>query len=322
MRFLIVTYLAGLLTIASPCIFPILPFGLARADTPFRRGGLPLLLGLAITFAAVASLAAVAGGWAVEANRYGRTVALAVMTLFGLAMLLPGLAVAMSRPAVFLGARLASKAGHGASAGSSLLLGVATGLVWAPCAGPVLGLILTGAALRGPSLGTSLLLLAYGLGAATALAAGVLLSGRVLAAIKRSMGWGERIRQVIGAGVVAGAAIIWCGLDTGLLTRWSAASVTILEQTLLDELREESALIIPSAQAAPALSGPLASLLTTRQWLNTKPLQTDDLAGKVVRVNFWTYSCINCLRTLPYVRTDGCISSSANPVQSRTACSK
>jgi thiol:disulfide interchange protein len=203
-------------------------------------------------------------------------------------MLLPGLAAAMSRPAVSLGASLASKAGQGASAASSLLLGVATGLVWAPCAGPVLGLILTGAALRGPSLGTSLLLLVYGMGAATALAAGILLSGRALAVMKRSMPWGDRIRQVIGVAVVTGAATIWLGLDTGLLTRWSAATVTTLEQRLLDELRKEPALIMPSARAAPApvVSGPLAALLTTRQWLNTPPLQPGDLAGKVVLVNF------------------------------------
>jgi cytochrome c biogenesis protein CcdA len=93
-----------------------------------------------------------------------------------------------------------------------LLLGVATGLLWAPCAGPVPGLILTGAALRGPSLGTSLLLFAYGIGAATALAAGILLSGRVLAMMKRSTGWGDRVRPLIGGAVVAGAATIWLGL--------------------------------------------------------------------------------------------------------------
>jgi cytochrome c biogenesis protein CcdA len=105
-----------------------------------------------------------------------------------------------------LGVRLASKVGQGASAASSLLLGVATGLLWAPCAGPVPGLILTGAALRGPSLGTSLLLFAYGIGAATALAAGILLSGRVLAMMKRSTGWGDRVRPLIGGAVVAGAS--------------------------------------------------------------------------------------------------------------------
>ena len=92
MTLFLAAYLAGALTVATPCVFPILPFVLARADVPFRRGGLPMLLGLAVTFAAVAGLASVAGGWAVQANRYGRSVALGFMVLFGLSMLLPGLA--------------------------------------------------------------------------------------------------------------------------------------------------------------------------------------------------------------------------------------
>ena len=77
MGFFVIAYLAGVLTIATPCVFPILPFVLARAGEPFRRGGLPLLLGLAFSFAVTASLAAVAGGWAVRANTIGRTAALA-----------------------------------------------------------------------------------------------------------------------------------------------------------------------------------------------------------------------------------------------------
>jgi cytochrome c biogenesis protein CcdA len=76
MTLFVLAYLAGLLTIASPCILPILPFVLARADRPFARGGLPLLAGLVLTFAAVTTLAAVAGGWAVEVNRHGRTAVL------------------------------------------------------------------------------------------------------------------------------------------------------------------------------------------------------------------------------------------------------
>ena len=122
---------------------------------------------------------------------------------------------------------------EGTTAASSMVLGVATGLVWAPCAGPVLGLILTGAALRGPGAETSLLLLTYGLGAASSLAAGLLFGGRVLAAARRSMRWGDGLRRVLGAAVVAGAARIWLGLDTGFLTRWSAASTNILEQGLI-----------------------------------------------------------------------------------------
>src|SRR6266851_8418006 len=195
MTLFIPAYLAGVFTIATPCIFPILPFVLARADEPFRRGGLPMLLGLAFAFAAVASLASVAGGWAAEANRYGRTAALVLMTLFGLTMLLPALAARVTAPIMSIGSRLSSWAEQrmrekGTTASSSMLLGVATGLVWAPCAGPVMGLILTGAALRGPSIETSLLLLTYGLGAATSLAAGVFFGGRLLAVVKPSVRWG------------------------------------------------------------------------------------------------------------------------------------
>jgi cytochrome c biogenesis protein CcdA/thiol-disulfide isomerase/thioredoxin len=309
MTFFILAYLAGVLTIATPCIFPILPFVLARADEPFRRGGLPVLLGLAVAFTAVASLASVAGGWAVSTNRYGRDAALAIMTLLGLAMLMPSLAVPMMAPVASVGSRLLNWTGQRAQArgttiASSILLGVATGSVWAPCAGPALGLILSGAALSGPSFKTCLLLVTYGLGAATSLAGGLLLGGRLLAIIKHSIRWGEGVRRILGAAVVAGATTIWFGFDTGPLTRWSTATASSLEQRLIKYFWEGPALIMNTAHAAeaPPLSGPLASLLSAQQWLNTPMLQPKDVRGKVVLVNFWTYSCINCLRTLPHVR--------------------
>ena len=74
MLVLILAYLGGVLTILSPCILPVLPFVFARSDRPFMRNGLPMLLGMAITFAAVATLAALGGGWAVHANQYGRII--------------------------------------------------------------------------------------------------------------------------------------------------------------------------------------------------------------------------------------------------------
>ena len=87
MLVLILAYFGGVLTILSPCILPVLPFVFARSDRPFRRNGLPLLLGMALTFAVVATLAAVGGSWAVHANQYGRYVAMAVLALLGLALL-------------------------------------------------------------------------------------------------------------------------------------------------------------------------------------------------------------------------------------------
>ena len=181
----LLAYLGGALTIVSPCILPVLPFVFARADRSFARGGLPLLAGMAATFAVVATLAAIGGGWAVEANQYGRIAALALLALFGVTLLFPALSDRMMRPVVALGARLSRSAEQGATEGGSsilpsLLLGVATGLLWAPCAGPLLGLILTGAALRGASIQTSLLLTAYAAGAATSLALALLAGGRNL----------------------------------------------------------------------------------------------------------------------------------------------
>jgi cytochrome c biogenesis protein CcdA/thiol-disulfide isomerase/thioredoxin len=308
MTVFVLAYVAGLMTIASPCIFPILPFVMARAETPFGRGGLPMLSGLALTFAAVAGLAAVAGGWAVQVNQTGRVIALVVMTLFGLTLLFPTLASRAMAPVVAIGLSLSDladrQAGTRATFGTSLLLGVAMGLVWAPCAGPVLGVILTGAALSGPGVETSLLLLAYGLGAATSLAAGLLIGRRLMTSSNSSMRWSEGFRRLVGAAVVGGVAMIWLGADTGLLTRLSSASTNRLEGRLVSAFN-----VTPVAKvervggpvAADVLPAPLEALFGKQPWLNGQ-LAPHDLRGKVVLVNFWTYSCINCLRTLPYTR--------------------
>ncbi|MBM7321853.1 cytochrome c biogenesis protein DipZ [Agrobacterium sp. S2] len=322
MTLLVVAYLGGVLTILSPCILPILPFVFARAGQPFLRSTLPLLAGMAITFAAVATLAAIGGSGAINANEYGRLAALSMLSLFGIGLMSPKFASVLSRPVVEFGNRLANAAGKPDAAPTvtgSLLLGIATGLLWAPCAGPILGIVLTGAALKGANLETSLLLSAYAAGAATSLAVAVLIGGRVFAAMKRSLGFSERVRRATGAAVLAGVAAIALGLDTGFLSQISYASTTSFEQHVLDrldaargpeqkvEVAKKSAATAPDGDAAtmrPALpvEGPAPSLDGAVEWLNSPPLTREDLRGKVVLIDFWTYSCINCIRTLPYVR--------------------
>ena len=359
----LLAYLGGVLTIVSPCILPVLPFVFARADQPFLRSGLPMLVGMAAAFSVVATLAAVAGGWAVEANELGRLAALALLAVFGLALVFPALSDHFTRPLVALGDRLSASADRGAAARKStilpsLLLGVATGLLWAPCAGPVLGLILTGAALQGANAQTTLLLLAYAAGAATSLALALLVGGRVFALMKRSLGIGEWVRRAVGVAVLAGVAAIALGLDTGFLSRVSYASTASIEQKLLDGLHPapaaplQSSVVMnggammsanpggsdnptmmmkakptepivvmnggPAMMAAnPAMmmkakpsaveeslpvEGGAPSLSGAVEWLNSPPLTMEALKGKVVLVDFWTYSCINCLRAIPYVR--------------------
>jgi len=303
MLLLILAYLGGVLTILSPCILPVLPFVFARADRPFARNGLPMLLGMALTFALVATLAAVGGGWAVRANQYGRIVALVVLALLGLTLLSTRLAEWMTRPFVALGNRLSQRSDAEGSVWSAAGLGIATGLLWAPCAGPILGLLLTGAALNGASVQTTLLLLTYAAGAATSLALALLIGGQVFALMKRSLGAGEWVRRALGVLVLAGVAAIALGLDTGLLTRVALANTGGLEQKLLDAARPAPASEPVHQAGAPLpVEGELPSLAGATGWLNSAPLTPQALRGKVVLVDFWTYSCINCLRSLPYVR--------------------
>ena len=359
MTLLILAYLGGILTIVSPCILPVLPFVFSRAGQSFSRSVLPMLAGMVLMFALVATLAAVGGSWVVQANQYGRWLALALVAVFGATLLFPKLAERLTHPLVSLGNRLTQSAqgdgttdtSEGAGPGGSFLLGIATGLLWAPCAGPILGLVLTGAALQGASVGTTLLLVAYAAGAATSLALALLVGGRVFATMKRSLGAGEWIRRGLGALMLAGVGAIALGLDTGVLAQLSTASTSGIEQRLVDQLRAQGKgangasgvsgvseagnaaaqnttaadssntadasgangpamaatnnAMVRTAATEPAplpVEGQLPSLDGAVQWLNSPPLTAQALRGKVVLIDFWTYSCINCLRTLPYVK--------------------
>ncbi len=337
MLLLLLAYLGGVLTILSPCVLPVLPFVFARAGQPFVRSVLPLLAGMALTFTLVATLAAVGGGWVVAANQWGRWIALALVAIFSLTMLWPSIAERVTKPFVVAGARLTERAGSQPSAGGSMLLGVATGLLWAPCAGPILGLILTGAALEGANGRSTLLLFSYAAGAATSLAAALLLGGRVAAALRRSLGAGEWLRRGLGAAMLVAVVAIAAGADTGALAELSLASSGKIEQRLVDRLsgnqQPQGAMAMsgpamamqgPGAAMdamAPSASGAMMSMSEAShdgppapnqglapgldgatRWLNSKPLGAAQLRGKVVLVDFWTYSCINCLRAMPYVK--------------------
>ncbi|MDQ8755695.1 cytochrome c biogenesis protein DipZ [Sphingosinicella sp. LHD-64] len=308
MLLFLVAYLGGVLTIVSPCILPVLPFVFARANRSFLRSGLPLLAGMAVTFAGVATLAAVGGGWAVQANQAGRWAAILLLGLFGLTLLFPAIADRAMQPLVRLGARLSNRADEGReSIGGALLLGVATGLLWAPCAGPILGLILTGAALNGASVSTTVLLFAYALGAATSLALALLIGGRVLAFMKRSLGAGEWVRRGLGLLVLIGVGAIALGLDTTYLARLSTAQTEAIEHSLagrlgMDMPRGSTELAERGGRLDLPVEGHLPSFDGITEWLNSNPLTREQLRGKVVLIDFWTYSCINCLRAIPYVK--------------------
>ncbi len=296
MLIFLLAYLGGVITILSPCVLPVLPFVFARSEQSFRRSGLPILIGMAVTFTVLASLGAVGGAWLVEVNQYGRYAAMLILLLLGLALIFPSWSERMMRPFVTLGGRLQESAGRQDSLKGSLLLGVAVGFLWAPCAGPILGLVLAGAALNGLNLYSALLLLTFAAGAATSLGVALLASGRVIAWLKRSFGVEEWLRRALGVAVVAGVVVIGLGWDTRFLAQFTSANTTVAEQQLIQRLAQtpEASVVAETGKAPP--------LVGATQWLNSPPLSMEALRGKVVLVDFWTYSCINCLRTLPYLK--------------------
>jgi cytochrome c biogenesis protein CcdA/thiol-disulfide isomerase/thioredoxin len=350
MTILLLVYLGGVLTILSPCILPVLPFVFARAEQKFLTNGLPMLAGMAAAFAGIATLAAVGGSWAVRVNQYGRVFALLLLSAFAATLLSTRLADWLARPFVALGNRLSQPGAAGPGLVQSALLGVATGLLWAPCAGPILGLILTGAAISGPNARTTLLLFAYAAGAATSLAVALLAGGRLFAFLKGSLGVGEWVRRTLGVAVLLAVLAIALGWDTNVLTRLSLAGTNSLEQSLIDKINPASAnapgMTMAMSNSNMAMSnsnmamsnsnmamsnsnmamsggangnamamsavhgagdlpveGEIPSFAGATLWLNSPPLTAEGLRGKVVVVDFWTYSCINCLRALPFVKS-------------------
>ena len=320
MLLILLAFAGGALTIVSPCILPVLPFIFARQGQSFAKSTLPLLAGMAVTFSAIATLAAVGGAWAVRINSYGRLAALVLLAIFGIALLSKHVAEWIARPFVALGNRLTQSHVDTGGVIPSAVLGVAIGFLWAPCAGPILGLILTGAAINGPGAQTTLLLFAYALGAVTSLALATLAGARLFGVFKRSLGAAEWLRRGLGIAVLAGVLAIALGWDTGLLTQLSFASTNSIEQSLLSAMGPAGARPEDSSGAMKgSMTGAMSGAMTGRSastgppiqveplagaesWLNSTPLTLQELRGKVVMIDFWTYSCINCLRTLPYLR--------------------
>lgn len=300
----LIAFLGGLLTVLSPCILPVVPFLFAGIDRT-RSSILLTLGGMVLTFALVSSLAVVSSEWVIQANNTGRHVALVVMALFALSLISARISGWLASPFVLLGNRLDPQTRKMSGPLGSLMIGVATGLLWAPCAGPILGVILTGAMLQGANAQTSLLLVAYGLGSALSLGTLIFAGRGLVNRLKASIpvtGW---LRRATGFAVLAAALMISTGADKTLLAGASSEGVSVLEKGVLQSVPKVVEYLVSKAKAEPTLDnaqGPMPSLSGAVEWLNSPALTSESLRGKVVLVDFWTYDCINCQHTLPYVK--------------------
>jgi len=304
----LIAFLGGILTVLSPCILPVVPFLFAGVER--TRSSIFLTLGgMVLTFALIASLAVASSDWVIQANNTGRHVALIVMVVFALSLISARIGDWLARPFVILGNRLDPGTRKMSGPLGSVMIGVATGLLWAPCAGPILGVILSGAMLQGANAQTSLLLVAYGSGSTLSLGTLIFAGRNLVNRLKPSIPVTAWLRRGAGVAVLAAAAVISTGADNALLAGTSSESVTRVEQGLLENVPKVLDYLVSKVKADTAIDTaidtdkrPMPSLDGAVEWLNSPALNTAALKGKVVLVDFWTYDCINCQHTLPYVK--------------------
>jgi cytochrome c biogenesis protein CcdA/thiol-disulfide isomerase/thioredoxin len=294
-----VAFVAGIVTAISPCVLPVLPIVFAGGASGGRRRPYAVVAGLVASFT-VFTLVATALLSALDLpDDLLRNIAIAVVLVVGLSLLAPQLGALVERPFQALGRHRPGDVGGG------FLLGASLGLLFTPCAGPVIAAVAALAATNRFSAESVLVTLAYALGAGIVLLLFALAgqSGSKLPSLRTRA---PRVRNGLGA-VIAGVAVLMIfGLDLRLATYVPGytRSLQRLERTSATQRQLDNLLIsqhktLPESQLrdfgqAPDFKG-------IDGWINSKPLALASLRGKVVLVDFWTYSCINCLRTLPYV---------------------
>lgn len=308
---IVLAYLGGVFTIASPCILPVVPLVMARAGRPLVRDILPMLVGMAITFATVASAATLGAGWLVRASEGGRVVALILLGVIGASLLFPRVASLVAALPVRLGTRLDRAAGGAPGALGNIVIGAAVAMLWAPCAGPILGLVIAVAAAAGAGVRSGSLYLAFAAGAATSLAVVLAAGGRLLERLRGAAGAEAWVRRALGAATLAVVLLLASGRDAAVFARVGIATAPAEQQlvALLHPGDSASARDV-APPAKPADPPPLPPLNVEGSfpgfsgggaWINSTPLTPASLRGKVVMVDFWTFLCYNCLNALPHI---------------------
>ena len=294
-----VAFVAGVVTAVSPCVLPVLPIVLAGGATGGGRRPYAIVAGLVASFT-VFTLAAAALLSALHLpDDLLRTIAIGVVVVVGLSLVWPPLGELLGRPFHALARRRPGEAGGG------FLLGVSLGLLFTPCAGPVIGAVATVAATRSVTVEAVLITLAYGLGAGVVLL-GVAIAARRGMSLRSARAHAPLVRRALGVAILGVAVLMVLGVDKKLQTRVPeyTRALQALEESAAAQGELERLVGTPGLAEEERLGhfGPAPEFDRIDLWLNSEPLTMQALRGKVVLIDFWTYSCINCLRTLPHVR--------------------
>jgi len=316
-------FLAGAATAVTPCVLPVLPALLSASGTGGRRRPLGIVAGLTLTHTiTIVGVASVVDGVGL-ADGTLRTLSIAVLTLFGVGLLVPRATDWIEQRLSFF-SRLAPRSG-GEGFWSGLPVGGALGFVYAPCAGPILTAVISVSASQGTTGELVAVGVAYGLGSAATLL-GLAIGGRRVIGRLRPGRRGPLLQRAFGVVMVLTAVLMFSKLDLRFQTALAADLPSFLRNPTR-ELERSAAVedrlarvrgrslfdssVTPARRARPpgdarrpelAVLGSAPEFANTQRWFNSQALTITGLRGRVVLVDFWTYTCINCVATLPYLR--------------------
>ena len=300
---IVFAFVAGLITAVSPCVLPVLPIVFAGGAGENRRRPFAIIAGLAITFLVSVLFAALLLDALGLPKDLLRTISIGLLFLLAATLIFPQVGVWIERPLSRLSRRPSGDLGGG------FLLGCALGFVFVPCGGPAIGFVTVSASAHEFGFKTIAVAVAYTLGVSAVLLVIAFGGRRAGNALRVGV---QRFRVAFGVVLAASAFALVFDLDTKLQTwlpNWtnflqdrteaSASGRKSFERT--KNVTERTPVTSPAGAESLPDYGPAPDFVGIDRWLNGKPLTMAELRGKVVLVDFWTYSCINCLRTLPHV---------------------
>ena len=300
---LIFAFLAGFVTIFSPCILSIAPILFTAGSNGNHKKPFGIVIGLIVSFSFFTlTLSNIVRATGISPDIF-RYIALVVVIFFGLTMIIPSFEQAfttltqhIARAGSFIQEHSIAMHEHFIS---GFVLGIALGLLWTPCAGPILATITTLAATGHTTLSTILITLAYTTGAAIPMLLFCFGGSKIMNSVTSLAPYTHAIRTVFGIIVIASALAIAFHVDIMIqekIARWFPA--ISVEKSMVVE--EELNILRESKGIQPMIQAP--ELVGITDWINSEPLALAQLKDKVILLDFWTYSCINCIRTLPYVK--------------------
>lgn len=281
-------FLEGLALIVSPCILPVLPLVLATSAAGGRSRPYGIIVGFVLAFSAFAIAARELVSLLGLDLDVVKEVSLVLLALMGLVLLSEKLSEkfsALTQGAADIGNRLAGTGGEGMLSG--IVIGALIGLVWTPCAGPILAAVLVQVIRQETDLAGNLVILSFGIGAGVPMLIIALTGRKIMAKLGFFARHAEAVRKGFGVLILLAVGYIASG-----------ANIEALFMPKEQTAAPRGELVLQEGLDKPYAAPEFAEIET---WLSSPPLTMQSLKGKVVLVDFWTYSCINCVRTLPYL---------------------